>query len=48
MKNKKETIKKKAPLKPLQGHYGLEFALAHIDEDLSDVFKKLESEQRSK
>jgi len=36
----------KAPLKPIQGHYGLEYALAHMGEDLSDVFKHLEKKQR--
>jgi len=43
---KKERQAIKAPRKPIQGHYGLEYALAHMGEDLSDVLKHLESEQR--
>jgi len=42
MNNKeKEKKARKAPLKPIQRHYGLEFALAHMGEDLSVVFRHL-------
>jgi len=48
MRKNKQTKKKQAPLKPVQGHYGLEYALAHMYEDLTKVFAYLESKQRSK
>ena len=38
---KKKGKSRKPLLKPIQGHYGLEFALAHMGEDLSVVFKHL-------
>ena len=43
MRQKRESNKR---MKPIQSHYGLEFALAHMDDDLSIVFKALEKGQR--
>ena len=45
MRQKKEN---KRTMKPIQGHYGLEFALAHMNEDLTTVFKALEKEQKGR
>jgi len=43
MRQKRESNKR---MKPIQGHYGLKFALAHMGEDLSKVFRTLETQQR--
>ena len=46
MRNKKKAART-GSLKPVQGHYGLEFALANMDKDLSVVFAMLEKDQKN-
>jgi len=46
-KNQKKQTRKVNGHNPIQGHYGLEFALAHLGEDLSDVFTLLQNTQKN-